>query len=949
MKYFECEIKATADVIEENANFRLKDFDYDSSVCALNEYVHKNIKSGVEFFMFEETGSTIKAVFFYFEEKMSYRDAYASLTDILEEAASVCLSAEPEEITVLQFVADLMEARRRALVHPRNYTNVTNEFVYLEKTNLENDRNFVFEERLAPAADRDGESLYDESLRQELARIESYEPSCQLIGNLTHYVISAKSREAALDMAEVLLQKMIKSGRANSRRIDCVFEMGPDVFRRADLENMILGAYNCTVFIDLTEQFGKDPTSYAGTCAYLEKLVRKYRNDTLFIFYYNQNHPGFAFKLLPGLQKYISLVKIREGRASKDKAVAYLEELIGASEYGEFAGQAAEFLAESKKKTYLQSDVLEAFEKFEPWCLNRNFGGSYQFGSETEFTLERDKEDMPASEMLEKLIGLESVKAQIHKILVADIYEHAREEKSEDNYERSSRHMIFAGNPGSAKTTVARLFAGLAKDKEVLKSGIFVERGGNDYNSGGPELVRRDFEAASGGVLFIDEAYALTASGAVTALIQEMENRRDDVIVILAGYNDGMSHFLKLNEGLKSRIPFWVDFPDYSTNELLDILELMATERGFKLADDVRDTARVIFDKARLMDDFGNGRYVRNLFEKAVLNQSERLMKTYEKTEKTPDDQLFLLTGEDFEASQEEKESCRKCGEAQAELEEMIGLEAAKKTIRKAVASFKIRKFYSDNGICQERPAMHMVFTGNPGTAKTTVARLVAEILRDEKILPSGHFVEVGRAELVGQFVGHTAPLVKQRFNEAQGGVLFIDEAYSLCDSSCGIGGSYGKEAIDTIVQEMENHREDVIVIFAGYPKEMKEFLEKNPGMSSRIAFHVEFEDYTDDELCQIAELMLKKKSMKISDQAMEKLRRNFQIAAKHPDFGNGRYVRKLLEEAQMNLAERMLSCDESAYDLDLLTTLEACDIEDVGSPEDELSAKKAVIGFKLI
>ena len=157
---------------------------------------------------------------------------------------------------------------------------------------------------------------------------------------------------------------------------------------------------------------------------------------------------------------------------------------------------------------------------------------------------------------------------------------------------------------------------------------------------------------------------------------------------------------------------------------------------------------------------------------------------------------------------------------------------------------------------------MHMVFTGSPGTAKTTVARLFAEILKDEKVLPVGQFVETGRADLVGAFVGHTAIQVTSKFHEAKGGVLFIDEAYSLCDDN---RKSFGDEAIDTIVKEMENNREDTIVIFAGYTEPMQEFLDRNPGMRSRIAFHVDFDDYTVEELCDIAKLKLSQKNMTIT------------------------------------------------------------------------------------
>jgi SpoVK/Ycf46/Vps4 family AAA+-type ATPase len=217
---------------------------------------------------------------------------------------------------------------------------------------------------------------------------------------------------------------------------------------------------------------------------------------------------------------------------------------------------------------------------------------------------------------------------------------------------------------------------------------------------------------------------------------------------------------------------------------------------------------------------------------------------------------------------------------------------------------------------------------------------LFAEILKAEKVLSSGTFVEVGRADLVGNHVGSTAPLVKKKFKEAQGGVLFIDEAYSLCDSYT---NGFGDEAINTLVQEMENHRDDVIVIFAGYPEPMKEFLDRNPGMKSRIAFQVQFEDYTVDELVDITKLMVSDKNMTITENAIEKLRRNFEIVNKSNDYGNGRYVRKMVEEAEMNLAERLLKYDETDITDELLITIEAEDIPEVNYRD---TFSKPRIGF---
>jgi SpoVK/Ycf46/Vps4 family AAA+-type ATPase len=289
--------------------------------------------------------------------------------------------------------------------------------------------------------------------------------------------------------------------------------------------------------------------------------------------------------------------------------------------------------------------------------------------------------------------------------------------------------------------------------------------------------------------------------------------------------------------------------------------------------------------------------------------------------------ELFTITMEDIKELNEDTKDVCSPGDAKRKLEQMIGLDSVKKVINKAVASFKFNKLCMERGISKDKASLHMVFTGNPGSAKTTVARLFAEILKDEKVLSSGTFVEAGRADLVGDHVGQTAPLVKKKFKEAQGGVLFIDEAYSLCD---GYTNGFGDEAINTLVQEMENHRGDVIVIFAGYPEPMKEFLDRNPGMKSRIAFQVQFEDYTVDELVEITKLMVSDRNMTITENAIEKLRRNFEIVSKSNDYGNGRYVRNIIEEAGMNLAERLLKYDETDITDEMLTTIDEEDIPEI-------------------
>ena len=277
-------------------------------------------------------------------------------------------------------------------------------------------------------------------------------------------------------------------------------------------------------------------------------------------------------------------------------------------------------------------------------------------------------------------------------------------------------------------------------------------------------------------------------------------------------------------------------------------------------------------------------------------------------------------------------------GSAYEDLERMIGLTEAKKVVRQALDYYKARKIFREKGMMQNTPSMHMVFTGNPGTAKTSVARLFARIMKDNGILSTGQLVEVGRGDLVGKFVGWTAPTVKKKFSEAKGGVLFIDEAYSLVDDRDGL---YGDEAINTIVQEMENHREEVVVIFAGYPDKMEQFLQKNPGLRSRIAFHVPFEDYNADELCDIATLLADKCGMRFTEDAYDKLRQNFEIAMEQSDFGNGRYVRNVIEKARMAQSSRLLSMDIDRITGEDVATL--CG-EDIEVPEVE--EKNTVIKF---
>jgi SpoVK/Ycf46/Vps4 family AAA+-type ATPase len=218
-----------------------------------------------------------------------------------------------------------------------------------------------------------------------------------------------------------------------------------------------------------------------------------------------------------------------------------------------------------------------------------------------------------------------------------------------------------------------------------------------------------------------------------------------------------------------------------------------------------------------------------------------------------------------------------------------------------------------------------MVFYGNPGTAKTTVARLYAQILKDNACLAHGDLVECGRADLVGKYVGWTAPMVRAKFKAARGSVLFIDEAYSLLDDK---DGGFGREAIDTIIQEMENWRDEVVVIFAGYPDLMEEFVNSNPGLRSRISQHVHFKDYDPQELWQITESMADKYGRRLAEGCQQKLMDIYDQVVLTKDFGNGRLVRTMLEQACVNAVARIVLDGQAEPDPEVLTMLYPEDFE---------------------
>jgi probable Rubsico expression protein CbbX len=255
---------------------------------------------------------------------------------------------------------------------------------------------------------------------------------------------------------------------------------------------------------------------------------------------------------------------------------------------------------------------------------------------------------------------------------------------------------------------------------------------------------------------------------------------------------------------------------------------------------------------------------------------------------------------------------------------ELVGLAPVKTRIREIAALLVVDRLRGEHGLSSERPSLHMGFTGNPGTGKTTVARRMAEILHRLGYIERGHLVSVTREDLVGQYVGHTAPKTRDVLKKAYGGVLFIDEAYYLHRPEN--ERDYGQEAIEILLQAMENERDKLVVILAGYKDRMEDFFGSNPGMQSRVAHHIDFPDFTVDELMRIGDLMLEQRSYRLSPEARQAFREYIERRRRRPRFAHGRSIRNAIDRARLRQASRLFE-SETALGRDELITIEAEDL----------------------
>lgn len=370
-----------------------------------------------------------------------------------------------------------------------------------------------------------------------------------------------------------------------------------------------------------------------------------------------------------------------------------------------------------------------------------------------------------------------------------------------------------------------------------------------------------------------------------------------------------------------------VNFPQYDESELKGIGLQMINKKGVRLSN---EDFKHIFENKVLKDAKEVRLFVQELVEFAVQNNYDPL----DKNELNLDG--FILQNE---SSVEDEENAEK------KLSELIGLEEVKIVLNQQLAYNRVSALRQAHGFSNQVLNRHLVFSGNPGTGKTVVARLFSEILYNNKIIQENKLVEVGRTELVGEYVGQTAPKVKRAFDDAKGGVLFIDEAYSLIPSS---ERDFGHEAISAIIQEMENRRDEVLVIFAGYEELMDQFIETNPGLSSRISREIKFFDYTIDQLIAILELMINKRHYQLTDDCKMVLLHHFSEVVNCNNFGNARYVRKLVDEIIFCQAQRVIEGDKiQLEDENFLNQITLIDINRaIVAIEAKSSKSISLIGF---
>ena len=519
---------------------------------------------------------------------------------------------------------------------------------------------------------------------------------------------------------------------------------------------------------------------------------------------------------------------------------------------------------------------------------------------------------------LNGMVGLAGVKKEITNLAA---FLNLQIRRGETNTFQG-KHYVFTGNPGTGKTTVARIMADVFRTLGILSRGQLVEADRSKLVAGfaGQTAIKTNqlIDSAMGGVLFIDEAYTLKSSDqdsfgaeAIDTLLKRLEDDRGKFICIVAGYTDNMHDFIDSNPGLKSRFTQTIHFDDYTPDELTEIFINLAKGKNFTVDEATQGAIHRQFEQLYLRRDknFGNAREARRIFDQAVERQSQRLIDQVNNPDFKESD-MYAITAADLPMAQSER--VRPLDEVLNELDEFIGMRSVKNMIRRlAVQSMFMKQRAAAGAGKVQQMSMNFILTGNPGTGKTSIARKMGEVLQSMEILPTSRVIEASRATLVGKYMGETPKIVNNMCDKAMGGILFIDEAYTLSSEN----DQYGKEAIDTLMKRMEDDRGKFVVIAAGYKNEMEAFLAVNPGLASRFSHKMHIDDYNEDELLAIYKKMAQKDNYRLSPEAEFKLMDLICriVGSKSSSFGNAREMRNMLDATIQQLSMRVSQMDPSA------------------------------------
>ena len=574
------------------------------------------------------------------------------------------------------------------------------------------------------------------------------------------------------------------------------------------------------------------------------------------------------------------------------------------------------------EKTY--NDIV--FNKFKSVGVTNSFG-------ETDIP---DKDNSRGVEEIlndiNSLVGLTEVKANIEELM-----KYLEYSKKIDTEGFANLNMVFKGNSGTGKTVVARLLAELFYKLGFVKENKIIEVSSKDLigahvGETAPK-TQAIVDSALDGVLFIDEAYTLNASKGgnsnytaecMATISKAMDLYKDRFIVIFAGTTREMNEFINSNPSLMSRIGYEFDFPNFSKSELMQIFDDEVKGNEFTLEDGVSQKIENLVTKARITKGFGNARYVKNLFDRLVVVHAGNC---------TDDSKLKVIENKDIDSYIEtKKDKARTVDDILAELNSLIGLKTVKEQINGFVSVMELNKKLDRSTDFN----MHMIFKGNAGTGKTTVARLLSEIYYNLGYIKRNKLVEVQSQDLIGEFLGQTGPKTQAIIDSALDGVLFIDEAYAIMEHN-GTNASYSAECVATLLKAMEDYNGRLIIIFAGYTDEMRKFRDLNPGLKSRVGYEINFDDYSLEELMEIYDKKVKDKGFKSSPEARKLVEKIMKDAKEVENFGNGRFVENTVQKIIVEHAMKT----RNVSDTDRLLTFTE---EDIPAVKAEESRKR--IGF---